>query len=300
MRLNVLAIFLAVLCLGSLFVGFTNITNYSLDEKSTSNSNTDSKSNYQANIPPKAYMKYDPAKADFVTNVIPISPVNIDTNVLTVDVNNTKYQVFSVELLEGYYFNVTLFNATWKTLQVINGNYTYYQVDIDMAIFFDNTTFSTIDSWKNVTSNNNNENLAIKIPASGTYYIVLYPFESDGITFGTTLSTALLDGSKNLWNKTVYGNNNGQLVAHASTLRVQMVDEGFFSYGNNLDLSSATPTNDILPHLPELHPGQTTWLWELDKFGLPENDLYKIKIPANTTFNIYQRTLTIQIQLITI
>ena len=197
--------------------------------------------------------------------------------------NQNNYPIFDFTLTKGYYLNLTVFQANWASLNNDpqgTGNLTSYYLDIDFTIFFSNHT-----SWLNGTSNNLNEIVTSQIPISDTYYVILYAFQNNILTYGSQISSVVYNSGRNQFNTTFYG-GNAAYVPHANSIRVQMVDQGYSLYGNNLDLHKAL-TYDVLPHLPELRTGLTTWLWEYDKFGLPVNDLYKIFVPKNTSISVF-------------
>ena len=279
MNSKLISLILLTLCLGGLLIGpvhFELQANHNKDETNLSNINSSSNAN---NIPTMFY-KLNTSYADFSNPTI--LSVNTDNDVSKNYITQTSYQIYEVNLTKGYYLNLTLFSANWNYTVNSSGNLTNYVVDVDLALFFGNSTNSIQYSWMNVSSNNMDEVLTTQIPLTGYYFIVVYPFESDTLTYGTEISNVLLTSTPT-YNKTIYG-DGGQPV-FANILRIQMIDDGAYTYQNSLDVTLAN-TTDILSHMPTLHPGRTTWLWEHNKFGLPVNDLYKIFLPANTTVTI--------------
>ena len=278
MRSKLIALFLLVLCFGGLSFmqnGVSNISEINTsDLDSFGSGSTKDVSNYEK------ITELNTSKVNWGTTVT--LGVNTQTDVSGVVIDNTSvlYPTFKFDLIAGYYLNLSLLGANWKYSTNIGGSITNYIVDIDYSVFFSNQTL-----WFNASSNNDNEIYSSQIPETDTYFIALYPFENNVWYFGSLLSKQLLD-TQGHTNSTYYGGNvTAKIDPHANAIRLQMMDEGGFTYGNSLDIKTATEI-DILSHMPTLHPGVSTWLWEHNKFGLPSKDLYKIFVPANTSIDI--------------
>ena len=290
MKIRLLSIVLILLSLGSLLMGPFHILIIPQGSNGNPKDNLSGPTQPTTiNSIPKMKLTYNQSYVDF-TNPTPI-PVNTELDTHLTKIYQTTYPTYSIYLLKGYYLNLTTFSTNWSYKYTdAGGNITNYVVDIDIAVFFSNKT-----SWKNASSNNVNEVISSQIPVTDTYYLAVYPYESAIIKYGTVLESYLINGNTNTYNITKYGQFSVDITPVVSSVRVQEVDLGTYSFGNNVNLTTASNATNILPHLPELHPGQTTWLWEHNRFGLTSNDLYKVKIPANTTFNIYVDYLTSQI-----
>jgi hypothetical protein len=278
MNIKLLATILLILCLAGMFSGqqiFQNSQNTKDSKTSYTNMNTNLLNQN------RIHSKLDPGNASNAIGSATTLDPNTELDISSFNITPNLYQAFKVDLIKGYYLNVTVFNASFVNyITHTNKSVSTYFMDIDFSIYHsDGTTI-----WMNVSSNNQDEIVTGIIPQTDTYFVVLYPFESELQTYGMLYSNETISVIDNSYNITYYGGTTS-VIPHAGKIRIQMGDEGFSVYGNNLNLEEAN-SSDILSKLPTLHPSLTTWLWEHNKFGLPINDLYKIKIPKNTTADI--------------
>ena len=296
-KTKVIALLLVILSLGSMVYSNSILLNQLLTNTPakpsllTTNNNNNNNNNQQLanlhNPTPQVFSKLNPSRVNWGNPNLNLT-VNTNTSVSNYGVNNSaNFPMFAFSLTKGYYLEINLTQANWfSSIDVTgNGNYTTNYLDIDFELFYGNSTASTQYSWFNATSKNENEFISTIIPQSGYYYMVLYYYEDEFLTYGSQVSSVLIDAKNNLYNTTYYGGSVGGTSPHANSIILQEVDAGYAVYGNNLDLHNAL-TYDVLPHLPELRPGLTTWLWESNKFGLPINDLYKVFVPKNTSISV--------------
>lgn len=143
-----------------------------------------------------------------------------------------------------------------------------------MDILFSNGT-----NWISSQSKDDNETIGpVEIPYDGEYVVVLYPYIETTIIpafepTGGGLFDILDPGDPTNGNPEWDNSTAWATSTTISSLRIQMQDFATGILDSNLNLTNDDPAQ-FIDHIPELHAGITTQLWEHNLF--PQNPVYGV------------------------